>query len=904
MLSTLLKSRNPLSAKSAEKRLGAISELTAAGTAKLGAQLAACARADADLRVRLAAIGRIEDQALLVELLDDAAVADAAAERLADLGADADHPALLQVRMRRASSPEQAAQLAAAAAANPEALAELFLCCPETFREALLPALRRAGDQGLAALEKRSRNRDKNANRKARAERETLRALCRDSEQLRERAERLETALRKASAEGAPAQFLHLKSELQGCIEAAKQQRQDLAPYGLPGPDAEAWQELVQTLETPEPAPLPRFDALVAELRQLDERMAAGAPFEEWAPSREALARQWLAASDRSKPDPSEQAVFEEVSHRYRELADAQARWQKLGFKEAELPPESDEWPQEPEALQALWATGRNLRKVRGTLQRKLESVRWPSWSAQPAPLQAAQRHIDSLADFEQRLAAFQETLEERLDGAVQRIEACLAEGRLQAAQSALGEARKMERSLPERLARKHRKALAEGAARIDEWRDWQAFATSHKRQALLDAMQALADQAPDNPQDQAERIKALRADWNALGPLSGDGRAKQAEFDRLAERAFAPCRAHFTEQASLRKRNLAERRRICEQLESYLEDVDWRSADMRAADQIMRAARAEWRTHSPVDRKRGKELSTRFEKLQERIHAAVKKAWDRNLVLKQGIVAAAERLAASDASTAEKVEEVKALQRQWREVGITPRKPDQQLWRQFREHCDQIFVKREADEQQASQQMESVLAQSDGICEALRKALDEAEPATADRSLLARLRGELHSLNLPERRERAIRKRFDECARAYNQLILAGEAERLCAELEQLKAWDRQFSQAEAEGRAMEPPAPAFAERTAKGEEPVADLRRLTLEAEILAGIESPSADRPLRMELQVEALNRSMGRRADPRDPKGLAESWCRLGPKSEASDALRERFFQALAKLTQPA
>ena len=902
MLSTLLKGRNPLSARNAEKRLSAIAELTAASAAKLGPALAVCARGDADLRVRLAAIERIEDQSLLAELLDEAAVADAAAARLAALGATLDHPALRQAQMRQAPSAQEAARLASAVA-DPEALAHLFLLCPEPFRDALLPALRTLGDRGLAALEKHSRNRDKNANRAARAERQARRELGQFAEQLKERAARLEAGLRKAHAEGAPAQFLHLQNELQGCVQAAEQRRESLAQYGLPALDADRWRNLLQSFKTPEPAPAPRFDGLVAELRRLDERMAAGTPFAELEQRREALTRQWLAAADRAKPDPSEQALFEEISHRYRELAEAQARWQKLGFKEAEVPP-SGKWPQEPEALQALWATGRNLEKVLGALQRKLDDVRWPAWAASPASMQAAQRNLDALADFQRQLADFQKTLEEQLAEAVERIAAFLVAGRLQAAQSALGEARKMERSLPDHLARKHRKALAEGAARIDEWQDWQAFATSPKRQALLDAMQALADAAPENPKHRADRIKALRADWNALGPLAKAGRAKQAEFDRLAERAFAPCRAHFIEQGELRKRNLAKRRQICEQLEGYLEDVDWRSADMRAAGRIMRIARAEWRAHGPVDRKRGKELSDRFEKLQERIHAQVKKAWERNLGLKQGIVTAAERLAASGASAAEKAEQAKALQRQWREVGITPHKPDQQLWQQFRKHCDQIFAGRNADEKQASAQLEAIQTQANGICEALQKALDEARPATADRALLARLRGELDALNLPERRERPIRKRFDEIARSYNQLILAGEVERLCADLERLKVWDREFSQAEAEGRAMDPPAPLFQERTANGDEPVSALRRLALEAELLAGVESPPEDRPLRMELQVEALNRSMGRRAAERDPKELAEAWCRLGPKGAASDGLRERFFQALAKLAQPA
>ena len=177
------------------------------------------------------------------------------------------------------------------------------------------------------------------------------------------------------------------------------------------------------------------------------------------------------------------------------------------------------------------------------------------------------------------------------------------------------------------------------------------------------------------------------------------------------------------------------------------------------------------------------------------------------------------------------------------------------------------------------------------------------ANAATADRATLARLRSELYAIRLPERLEKSLHRRFDEVARSYNQLILAGEIEALCRELEQLRDWDIEFSRAEAAGRAIDPPAPVFAERARGGDEPLRTLHRLTLEAELLAGVESPPADRQLRLEVQVDALNQSMGRRAAEKEPPELAETWCRLGPKSEASDSLRERFFSALLKLARP-
>ncbi len=965
MLSKLFKGRNPLAAARAEKRLDAIAALNPDKAASLRDELAACALGDADLRVRRAALAWIDDSELLESLLDDNAVSDGAADRLAQLGANMEHPAVRQARMRVATSVEEAAGAASGVTA-PEALAALFLCCPEPYRDSLLPAVRLLGEPGLAVLERQSRNHDKLVNRTARAELDLLRTSRRTVDELYGRAEELKAALARETAGTAPGRPRELLRTLEACLGEIEENAPTLARYGLQAPSLAA---LRVTVDAPAPVAvaaepdLPGFDVLTAGLRALDERMVAGEPLDDLKETHDELTGNWLAQADRTQPDRDQRAVFETVTHRYRELAEATDRQGNLSFAVDEIPQEIGAWPQSPDALQALWKQQRDMERTQATLQRQLDAVGWPAWAPAPAPLRRLTEAIAQLRQSGQCLTEHQHELAEELASLIDKTESSVAEGRLKPAQSSLGQARKIARSLPERTVRRHRKALQAAVARVEELQDWQAFATSPKRRELLDSMRALAAQTPANAKDRADRIKALRTEWNALGPFVGtDARTMQAEFNRLAEQAFEPCRAHFNAQAELRKRNLAERRLICEQLEQYLDNIDWARADMRAAEQIMRTAREEWRRFHPVDRRHAKALDSRFEALQERIFTQLKRVWDANLAAKQAIVAAAEKLAAGEASIADKVQEAKALQRRWREVGTTPRKPDQKLWRQFREQCDLIFQARESGRKQAGSELESAIAEAERICDSMQEAVAEANPATANRATLARLRGELNALSLPERWEKPLHRRFDEAARNYNQLILAGEMDNLCRELENLKAWDIDVSRAEASGApvaspgdappgspgegslsrtgtpsdtsadgslpsegtperslaesslpstgspsrspaAGPPPASLFAGRAAEGEEPLPALRRLTVEAELLAGVESPPGDRQLRLEVQVDALNQSMGRRAAEKEPREFAEAWCRLGPKSEASDVLRERFFSALLRLARP-
>ena len=934
MLSTFFKGRNPLASARADKRLGAIEALTPEKAEKLRYQIADCARGDTDPRVRLAALGWVEDRDLLEGLLADADIADAAAARLATLGAASDHPAVRRARMRAAASAEAALE-AASGATTPEELAVLFLDCPGAHREALLPGVRSFAEPGLSALERESRSRDKQVNRTARAELDNLKGSNRAVAELCARADELLAALARDDNDASPGRDHQLRRALGECARGVRDQAATLALYGLEIPNLDHWQAAIEAapatgaggedeaseadsdaggmpddrspgaVEGMPGVGFPGFDALAAELEDLDERMVTGEPLAALKPVHDELAGNWLAQADRVQPDKDQRALFETVSHRYRELAEADERLGNMAFRQVDVPAGGDDWPEDPEALQALWKRQRDLERARGQLQRQLDSVRWPSWTGLPEALRPVSDTIERIGRFSERLDQRQKTLEGELAAAIEKTGTGAAEGLLKPAQSTLGLARKLARSLPERIVRRHRKALQAAAARVEELQDWRAYATSPKRRELLDSMKAMAAQEPANARDRADRIKSLRAEWNALGPVSGHGmRSMHAQFNRYAEQAFEPCRAHFNEQAELRKMNLAERRHICEQLEEYLDNVDWASADMRAAEQIMRAARDEWRAHHPVDRRHAKDLDARFEALQERIFVQVKNVWDANLAAKRAIVEAAQNLAAGEASLPDKIREAKALQRRWREVGMTPRRPDQKLWRQFREQCDLIFAARETGRKQAESERESAIARAEAICETMQRAVAEANLATADRATLSRLRAELNAIRLPERLERSLHKRFDDIARNYNQLILAGEIEAQCRELEQFKAWDIDVSRAEAEGRAIDPPTPLFADRAAADAAvPAGALHRLTLEAELLAGIDSPQADRQLRLEVQVDALNQSMGRRAVEKEPRELAEAWCRLGPKGDAGDALRERFFAAVLKLARP-
>jgi hypothetical protein len=815
MFSKLLRGKNRIDGELPEERLKAIAALDEEQAHKLEEQLHHCATSDADVGVRKAAIVWANDKALLLRFLDDSGVAETAAARLIALGEVPDHPVAFRLLMRTTTQADDAmALLDRAADAN--LAAELFCAAPEQFRDQLLAKLSRAGEASLAALEKFSRNRDKNCNRLARVELDRLRSLVKTVDVDHRRAEELAEALRGITADGSRKRLEHLKRELETNIGQLEGNAEQMSNYGLSAPDVREFRLLLKTAEiattvaAPQPMPEPQsvFEPLISDLESLDSALAqlsAADGFHNLESRYRELIQHWEAVADQVGPSPDHETLRLRVGQRYDELSGALDRMQRANLATPAIPtiPDPEQsLPDDPAALQSLWAEQRELQRVRKATDTARRNIRWPKWAVGIPVTRELEERIASLSTAIECLDVHKAKVLDAFATAVGVIAGCVEDGQLQPALSALGQARRLEKSLPDNVATDHRKALLREAARIEELKDWQNFATSPKREPLIESLQAIIS-SPLEPKIQADKIKAIRAEWNALGPATGHrDRTLAVRFNELAEEAFEPCRSYFSEQASIRKQNLLERQRICDQLEEYMSSVDWATTDMKAAEQIMRAARNEWRGYHPVDRSRGKKLEAAFEDLQGQIHARVKKAWADNLDKKRQVVADAETLVHSDADNNAKVEGAKSLQRRWREIGITPRKPDQDLWREFRRHCDSIFTTRDVDKAQADQEIASAIAQAESICDELQAALDITTPATADKAQLSRMRGELHALRLPERRERGLHKRFDDLARDYNQLLRQKQMDTTIGEINQIKAWDLDMSQAEVAGQ------------------------------------------------------------------------------------------------------
>lgn len=443
-----------------------------------------------------------------------------------------------------------------------------------------------------------------------------------------------------------------------------------------------------------------------------------------------------------------------------------------------------------------------------------------------PEPAQSLARRADALEDFTARLSG---------------LEADLDAGRLRAAKRDLQRTRRAADGVPGGLPAGLERRLARAAARVAEWRDWRRFAVQPKQEALCEAMEALAGDAGLAPPERVERVRALQRQWRATGGSdSSRSRELWQRFIQAAEQAFESCRGYLDAEAERRRRNLAERGRIADQLEHFLAQPDWMQTATGQLDRIRRTARREWQAAMPVERAEEAALGRRFEASMDRLTEKIDVNRDAAGERKERLIADAERLTA-EADTERAAAEAKALQQAWKAAGSARPARERALWRRFRAVCDVIFERRDEYRREASGQEAAVVADGEIICERL-EALTALDEPDAVRRGLDDLAERFQALRLPAAGRQGTRSRYDRAERAARRHLDALLASRERNEIDQLLATTRAGEASAAV--AMEE------ER----------LREIVVRLEILASLDSPACDEPLRLSQQVERLHQGM--------------------------------------------
>ena len=582
------------------------------------------------------------------------------------------------------------------------------------------------------------------------------------------------------------------------------------------------------------------------------------------------------------------------------------------------------------------------LEQRQRALEKALGDLRWPEELAWPDTLKLYQQALDHGERLRQKAKTLEEDALNNIRDLVNELTTEIDQGHLKPASRLLKEAQQLVRHLPMKVASGYQKKLREQTVRLNELRDWQGFVATPKKEELIQEMESLVGTDMD-PQALAGRVQRLQDEWRSLGEADR-GRNKELweRFRAAADQAYEPCRDYFDKLAQVRQSNLEQRRQICRQLETYLQQYDWDHADWKAVNEVYETAKREWRVYAPVERKAGRKVQEQFNGLLEQLRQRLQGEFERNRARREALIAAVEALQEHE-ELEHAIAETKTLQRQWREVGLVARRDDARLWKRFRAACDQVFARREQKREVQQKQREQNLEQAEHLIEQLEQLADsdmtDPDGARAEYQQLCRRVGELGPL--PREPQTSLQDSFRRVCQLCEQALAQAEAvlrrdslhelwrrAAICDELEE--AWETgqpapDLAGLEAEWDSNQPlpdaaegPLQARFERALtaiqerqgfpgpEAERNAASLQELCLRLEIAAAVESPVEEQQQRMAVQVNRLNDGLNQRGEKVTPEQQLErlqlEWVAVGPVQR--DA-RHRFagrFQAVLKAAQ--
>lgn len=313
-----------------------------------------------------------------------------------------------------------------------------------------------------------------------------------------------------------------------------------------------------------------------------------------------------------------------------------------------------------------------------------------------------------------------QQQLTQRLQQLLSKLEQSIEQGKLKESQQWVNQ---LQKALTDVDVPELEQEFNRLKQRVAEWRDWQSWVATPRKQALCDVMEQLAAE-PKPVLEQARLVQDARALWQQLGATEPQSAQSLWErFNQACTQAYLPCKAHFEQQSQLRAQARLHREDLCQQIEQYLQ-TPGQAIDWRQQQEQLKHWRQSWQQLGQTEPAIRKALNTRFYGLLQQLEQQRQQSFQQNLQAKQQLIAQAEQLLNQPDLQAGS-EQLKILQQQWKSLGRSGQ--DKQLWLQFRTLCDQLFQLRDAARQQQQQQ----LVERRAACQQLL--LDMAELLKAD---------------------------------------------------------------------------------------------------------------------------------------------------------------------------
>lgn len=264
------------------------------------------------------------------------------------------------------------------------------------------------------------------------------------------------------------------------------------------------------------------------------------------------------------------------------------------------------------------------------------------------------------------------------------------------------------------------------------ELREYDFKKNLEQKTQLCEAAEKLADE-PDAI-SAFHHLQELHQQYREIGPVAKELREQiWTRFKAASTVINKRHQQHFEEIRAKEEDNLARKTALCEKVEAIAKEENKNAADWEAHTKQIIEAQTEWKTIGFAPQKMNVKIFERFRTScddffvrKAEFFKNLKEKFAENTKKKREMVEQAQALMNSTdwKSTSEKL--VK-LQKDWKTVGVVPKKVGDQLWANFVEACNKFFEARNAATAGAKNEEQQNLSRKKEIIGKLKELLENA---------------------------------------------------------------------------------------------------------------------------------------------------------------------------------
>ena len=257
-------------------------------------------------------------------------------------------------------------------------------------------------------------------------------------------------------------------------------------------------------------------------------------------------------------------------------------------------------------------------------------------------------------------------------------------------------------------------------------------------RKKNMEAKLALCERAEslsqyENIKEAIKELNELHHEFKHIGPVPKEEQENIWQRFKAASDAVYARRKDFVEELKEElSKNEEKKRQLADQVQEFVNFDSDRIKEWNAKTKAILEIQKQWEATGGLPRAHAREINKKFwnafKKFFQHKSAFFKRLdsqREENYAKKQELVKQAQELKEST-DWQETAEKLKALQRQWKEIGPVPEKVRDEVYKEFKEACDYFFDMKRANTDGAEKDYQENLARKEEVLNQIEKLAEE----------------------------------------------------------------------------------------------------------------------------------------------------------------------------------